>query len=152
MKNRFKVTNIFISPIYCLENGDFRRDLEYPLRACIIDTYQGIAIDIKTNLKYDYVETMSYLYTSIMKDHYKKIDGQRRLAVCEVTTLSKLDVDLNEVEDIKKALESGYEFMDGNDVFSNEQYLAYLEREEQIEQQKESKTKSKVKNRRKKRK
>ena len=152
MNQRFKVTNIFITPIYDLRNGNFRRDFEYPLRTCVIDTYQGIAIDIKTKLKYDYIETMSYLYTSIMKDHYKKIDGQKRLAVCAVESIKKLNIDLNDVEDIKKKLENGYKFLDGNDIFNNEQYLSYIEKEPQIEEQKTLEKNSKVKKIRKKRK
>ena len=141
MEERFKIAQIHICPVYQKE-GFYKPDLEYPLRYCVIDNENEIAIDIKTKLKYDYIKTMSRLY--FVSQSYKKIKGNSRVAIFPLANFGPIEYDINEAEKIINELKNNKEFECGNEVFNNEEYLKYLKQEQQIEQ---NKTKKKTKTR-----
>lgn len=126
MQERFKVCEIHICPVYKEENG-FRPDRSYPTRYCVVDRERQIAIDIKTKLKYEYIETMSHLY--FVCQSYKKIKGDNRVAILPYAPLSFDNCDLEEAKRIKEQLENNVEFLDGNEVYDNKAYLEYLKQE-----------------------
>lgn len=126
MEERFIINQIHICPVYKI--GDiFRPDLEYPARYCVIDKEQGIAIDIKTKLKYDYVETMSHIY--FISQSYEKIKGENRVAIIPYASVLYNGYDSLEASNIIKALKNNVEFEDGNKVYDNKSYLEYLKQE-----------------------
>lgn len=124
---RFLVTEMFICPFINIDNKWIKPDLDYPLRFCVIDKERKIVVDIKSNLKYDYVETMSMLY--FINDSYKKIRNHKRVGVFPVFPLS-IDSEIIKISnDIITKLENGKDFEDGNEVLSNEEYLKLIEKE-----------------------
>ena len=136
MPERFLITEIHICPIYQID-GFYKPDLEYPIRYCVIDTENEVAIDIKTKLKYDYVQTMSRLY--FVSQSFKKIKGDRRVAIFPLADFGSKEYNIKEAEKIIKALKNNKEFKDGNDVFDNKQYLEYIKQEQLMEQNKPKK-------------
>lgn len=142
MEERFMITEIHICPIYQI-NEFYKPDLEYPVRYCVIDNENEIAIDIKTKLKYDYVKTMSRLY--FVSQSYKKIKGDRRVAIFPLANFGSKEYDIKEAEKIIKALKDNKEFKDGNEVFDNKQYLETIKQEQLIEQTKIKKLRKKGK-------
>ena len=144
MNERFKICEMYICPIY-EKDGLYKPDLEYPTRYCVIDNVKEIAIDIKTRLKYDYVRTMSRLY--FVSQSYKKIKGNRRVAIYPLASFGTLEYDIKEVEKIIEALNNNEEFEDGNETFDNKEYLEYIRQEQQIEQNKIKRSKKMGKSR-----
>lgn len=138
MEERFKICEMYICPIYEKE-GLYKPDLEYPTRYCVIDNAKEIAIDIKTGLKYDYVRTMSRLY--FVSQSYKKIKGNRRVAIYPLASFGNLEYDIKEAEKIIEALKNDKEFEDGNETFNNKEHLEYIRQEQLIEQNKIKRTK-----------
>lgn len=126
MQERFNVCEIHICPVYKEDNG-FRPDRTYPTRYCVIDRERQIAIDIKTRLKYDYIETMSHLY--FVCQSYKKIKGDNRVAILPYAPISYDNCDLEEAKSIIEQLKNNVEFLDGNEVYDNKAYLEYLKNE-----------------------
>ena len=146
MQERFSICEIHICPVYKKGNS-FKPDMEYPTRYCVIDKEKAIAIDIKTKLKYDYVETMSHLY--FVSQSYQKIKGDNRVAMLPYASVLYNGYDALEATDIIKKLKNNIEFQDGNEVYDNKSYLEYLKQEAQKEIQKQ-KNKTKIFGKRKK--
>ena len=136
MEERFLITEIHICPIYQTD-GFYKPDLEYPVRCCVIDTENEVAIDIKTKLKYDYVQTMSRVY--FVSQSFKKRKGDRRVAIFPLADFGSKQYDIKEAEKIIKALRNNKEFKDGNEVFDNKQYLEHIKQEQLHEQSKPKK-------------
>ena len=104
-------------------------DDKFPMRLCVIDTDQSIAVDVKTKLKYDYFETTeSKIY--FLCNVKGKIHPEKRYGVFPVTAYN-LDVEQTAlVEQIINGLKNGEEYKDGNDIFPGEEtYTKYLESE-----------------------
>ena len=132
MNKRFFIKEIHICPVY-KEGKNFRPDMEYPTRNCVIDEEKQIAIDIKTKLKYDYIETKSHLY--FLSQASKKIKGDNRVAIFPYASILYTGYDQNEAIEIIEKLKNNEDFQDGNEVYGNEQYLEYLKQEREIEQE-----------------
>ena len=140
MDQRFDICEIHICPVYRV--GDkFRPDREYPTRYCVIDKEKEIAIDIKTKLKYDYIQTMS--------QSYKKIKGNNRVAILPYATFAYGNCDMKEAKNIIEQLKNNIEFQDGNEVYDNKSYLEYL-KQEVLKEMQNNKTKTKIFRKRKK--
>ena len=94
---------------------------EYPMRFCVLDDVNKIAIDIESGLKYDYVETMSMLY--FINNSYLKIKDNKRVAIFPIKLID-IEPDMEtKAHKIIKKLKNGVEFDDGNEVLDNESYL-----------------------------
>ena len=126
MNKKFLIKEIHICPIY-KDGNNFKPDMKYPTRNCVIDEEREIAIDIKTKLKYDYIKTMSRLY--FMSQSYKKIKGDNRVAIFPYSSILSTGYTENEVNEIIEKLKNNEDFPNGNDVYNNEEYLQYLEEE-----------------------
>jgi len=142
MSSNYGVEMLYICPFIRLSGLNIVPNLEYPERLCAIDKQKGFAIDVKTNLKYDYLETLSRLYVGSIIEKTK--DG-RRVAIparfCDV----KSDKDYKIALKVINQLESGKDFPNGNDVLNNEEYL-FLVQNENIEQKNDCvKSKKRVK-------
>lgn len=134
MGERFFIKEIHICPFDRTDIGKLKPNLvDYPTRFCVIDEEKKIAIDIKTRLKYDYIETVSQVH--FLSQSYKKIVGDRRVAVFPYKNLNYNDDYLIDAVDIVNQIKNNKEFQDGNDVYGNEQYLEYLKQEKEIEQE-----------------
>ncbi len=139
MNERFNICEIHICPV--LKVGDsFKPDLEYPTRYCVIDNEKQIAIDIKTKLKYNYIQTMSHLY--FISQSYKKIKGDNRVAILPYASLLYDGYDRKESMNIIEQLKNNVEFQDGNEVYNNKAYLEYL-KQEAIKEEQNNKNKTK---------
>ena len=113
----------YICPFVFLGGLNIIPDPKYPPRLCVVDYENGIAIDVETNLKYDYIESSSRLYMGSIID---KIKNDRRVAVLTSQVLFNKDNCYKKALKIIKQLELGQQFEDGNLIFSNEQYLEYV--------------------------
>ena len=146
MDERFNVCEIHICPVYKVGDS-FKPDREYPTRYCVVDEEREIAIDIKTKLKYDYIQTMSHLY--FISQSYKKIKGDNRVAILPYASLLSDGYDRPEAISIIEPLKNNVEFQDGNEVYDNKSYLEYL-KEETLKESQNNKNKIKIFGKRKK--
>ena len=146
MDERFNVCEIHICPVYKVGDS-FKPDREYPTRYCVVDEEREIAIDIKTKLKYDYIQTMSHLY--FISQSYKKIKGDNRVAILPYASLLSDGYDRPEAISIIEQLKNNVEFQDGNEVYDNKSYLEYL-KEETLKESQNNKNKIKIFGKRKK--
>lgn len=132
MKERYELCELQICPFEHLNLNDspclrpMRND--YPYRLCILDKNNSIAIDVNTKYAYDFIE-MSTIHFYGMS--YKKIQGENRYAILKLSAGSMCEVDndiLIKAQDIRKQLEMGKEFENGN-VIDNETYLNLINHE-----------------------
>ena len=142
MEKRFRVSEMHICPVYRI-GTNFKPDLEYPTRYCVIDNEREIAIDIKTKLKYDYVKTMSNLY--FLSQSFEKIKGNNRVAIFPYANVNFDKYDIADVSIIIEQLKKDEQFQDGNEDYNNEQYLEYLKEEKLIELNQSTSNKEKTK-------
>ena len=126
MTKRFKVSEIHICPVYKV-GEEFKPDLEYPTRFCVIDEEKEIAIDIKTKLKYDYIKTINHAY--FVDESYKKIKENNRVAIFPYALVFSVDYDIDASKKIIEQLKNNEEFIDGNEVYNNKQYLEEIKKE-----------------------
>lgn len=140
MKNKYSINTVHICPFIFLSGINVVPNLNYPRRLCVIDKEEGFAIDINTELKYDYIETPSRLYIGSMID---KIKDDRRVAILSNFGPENIHLKYESGLKIIEQLESGRKFVNGNDVYNNEQYLEYLN-QESIENQENNKKLKKV--------
>ena len=128
MGERFFVREIHVCPFDRTDIGKLRPNLEeYPTRYCVIDKEKQIAIDIELKLKYDYIETISWLH--FVNQSYEKIKEDKRVAVYPYKLINDNDFDLVEAIKIINKLKKGYEYPDGNELYNNEKYLEYINEE-----------------------
>lgn len=128
MNDRFLITGIYICPVDRVGVGFFKPNLNYPVRFCVIDKKNELAIDIKTKLKYDYILTANH--KDFIDHSDKKIRPNRRVAIFPNSSLGYGNYDIEAVKQIIEKLKNNERFPDGNDVLNNEKYLEYIEREE----------------------
>lgn len=138
MSRRFDITEMHICPFDRVD-GQLRPNLKYPKRYCVLDKEKEIAIDIKTKLKYIYVITSNN--KEFMHEEYKKIQGNKRVAIFPLDSCDYSKIDLKGAQQIIESLRNNEEFQDGNEVFDNEKYLEYIENEQLNNQNKSKKTK-----------
>ena len=133
MFDRYSVREVNVCTFNFDKGGCISTNLnQYPeLRLCVIDRDQKIAIDVLHQVKYDYLETFSYLY--FLNGTFNKVKDDRRAAIFSYPNYDLEKKFKNEIRDIINKLENGYEFCDGNDIYSNEKYLELLEKEKQRE-------------------
>ena len=143
MNQRFTVTDVFICPIHYKGNDSFEPDFDYPKRRCVVDRERGIVVDVKTKLKYDYIETMSFIY--FLNESHKKIKNDKRVGIYALQKISPITDNLKEIEEIITRLKNGEDFVDGNDVLDNKQYLESIKEEYKITAQQSKKNRKKVK-------
>ena len=130
MNKKYQVNQVNICPFKISERGVRPMLNEYPTaRLCVIDKEEGFVIDVNHELKYDFLESSSMLY--LINGASKKIRENRRVALNPLVNLGISDEDQKKVENVLYKLEIGYEFEDGNDVLSNEEYLRKIEEEKQ---------------------
>ena len=145
--DRFSINEMFVCTFRKAEdNAYFAQIGKYPTRWCVVDMEQGIVIDIKMGLKYEYIETTSYL--NFLNNSYKKIKGDKRAAYKPMQSIY-IDPEIYaKGKEIIEKLKNGYEFVDGNDLYSNEEYLKYLEQEgkETLSKEKTKTKKMSIKN------
>ena len=128
MENRYDTFEFYICTFKIKENGVVPNITDYPYRRlCVVDNKRKKVIDIEHELEYDYIETMSQLY--FINESSKKIKENKRAAIFPVIVLSlKLD-QRKKVSSIINKIENGYQFPDGNDVLSNQEYLNSFKKE-----------------------
>ena len=128
MKEKYSVNEVNICT-FNLENGKNKTNLNsFPqTRLCVIDNEAGIAVDVKHELKYDFIETVSGLY--FVSYALDKIKDNRRVAVFPLLNIGISEDECKMAKSVINKLESGYEFQDGNIALSNEEYLKVLELE-----------------------
>lgn len=110
---------------------------EYPnYRLCVIDEEKNIAIDVRHELKYDFLPTNSNRNLEKGFSSKAKIKEGKRYAIFPVQIfafgLSKDD--LNNSSRIIHMLDNNYDFADGNAVLSNEDYLKAIKKEKDREE------------------
>ena len=131
MSKKYQVNQVNICPFKISDRGFMPMLNEYPTaRLCVIDKEEGFVIDVNHELKYDFLESSSMLY--LINGASKKIRENRRVALNPLVNLGISDEDQKKVENVLYKLEIGYEFEDGNDVLSNEEYLRKIEEEKQV--------------------
>ena len=128
-KNRYKIKEIHICPFKENEYGLLSIDMGYPTRWCVIDDEKKVAIDIKTQLKYQYVEIVNGLY---FVDKPKDLKNKRfAVQPYALGFIPKecMESAINIVNDLK----NDEEFIDGNEALNNKEYLQYLKEEKNQE-------------------
>lgn len=137
--DRFNISEVHVCPFERTKDGFVKPLLnEYPTRWCVIDNINSIAIDIELGVKYNYILTCSGIY--MLNCASKLIKDDKRAAVISYANIL---CDLSIIEKAKPIIEklkNNYQFVDGNDLYSNEEYLKYLKQEE-----KETLSKEKIK-------
>ena len=137
MNDRFLVKKMYICPFIKWESGGILPNkIDYPARWCVIDTEQKIVIDIKDELKYDYMETVSMIY--FLEESLEKIKENKRAAIHPTNFAYDKEM-LLKAGPIIEHLKNGYEFVDGNDFYNNEAYLEHIKQEDEKEIEKTSK-------------
>lgn len=126
MKNNYSIRVANICPFIFLSGINIVPDLSYPPRLCVVNEEEGFAIDIDTELKYDYLETPSRLYVGSMID---KVKDDKRVAILSSLTYKDIYLEYRKGLNIIEQLKSGRKFENGNDIYNNEQYLEYLDKE-----------------------
>lgn len=127
MNDRFSIAIMPICTFY-IKEGFVYPNTEYPSRLCVIDNKNNIVVDVKNELKYDYIKTMSNLY--VINESIKKIRENKRAAIYPATFLIDVsDYDRQHAENIMERLQAEEEFRDGNEALSNEEYLESLKNE-----------------------
>ena len=135
MNKRFLVQQLYVCPIIVMESGILKPNLEYPTRYCVIDRKKEIAIDISTNLKYDYIEDVNNL--RFKSKVYKNLKENKRVAIFPFMTFWRQDYNIDEANKIIVSLKAGKKFEDGNELLNNHEYLIYVSQEQQIKQNRE---------------
>jgi len=132
MSERFIITNVLICPVHLMEDKNLKLDKNYTLRLCVIDLERNIAVDVEHQLQYVYIKTMSGLYYKNIVLN-KDINNKRAaLFDCEPSfgVTNKYHLLLKAYE-IRKNLELGKEYPDGNKMLDNDEYLELLNSEEE---------------------
>lgn len=126
--DRFSISEVHVCPFERTKDGFVKPMLnEYPTRWCVIDKTNSIAIDIKLGVRYNYIPTMSGLY--ILNGASKFIKDDKRAAIISYYNVGR-DLDMIEqANSIIEKLKNDYVFIDGNALYSNEEYLKHLEQE-----------------------
>ena len=139
-EEKYIVREVNVCTFNLADNGYVRVNIQdFPdLRLCVIDTENNIAIDVNHELKYDFLGTQSTL--AFYNFSIDKIKGNKRAALLPINVSDLEDEQEKRVNAIIKKLKKGFEFEDGNEVLTNEQYLELVEQETE---QKYEKTKQK---------
>lgn len=128
MNNRYLLRQIFISPLK-IEEQKVNHLEEYPSRICVIDTFNKKAIDIESELSYDYVEIKNQYYVEF--NSIKKLKNNERVAIRPIELFGFYN-DYSDIyfkaNSIIERLENGESFCDGNLVHTNDQYLSSIKR------------------------
>lgn len=139
--DRFSISEVHVCTFERTKDGFVKPLLnEYPTRWCVIDNINSIAIDIELGVKYNYIPTCSGIY--MLNGASKLIKDDKRAAVISYANIL---CDLSIIEKSKPIIEklkNNYQFVDGNDLYSNEEYLKYLKQSEK-ETSNNEKTKTK---------
>lgn len=135
---RFKIANTHICKFERPQEGVIKPLLYmYPTRWCVIDKQENVAIDIKLGVKYKYIPTCSGLY--VLSDVSNLILEDKRGAILDYADLL-WDADLkNKAKIIIEQIKNNYQFIDGNDLYNDEEYFNYLNKEKEQEEQEQSK-------------
>ena len=140
MKNsRYNVSWLQICPFERLKSGLLKPNREdYPYRLCVVDKKSGNVIDVKTNNSYKYIHTSSIYF---MHEEAKKIIDGKRYAIRELQSsmFSISEEDLKLAREIINKLNNNIDFVDGNEVLSNEQYLEIIKEKNNKVKMKEKK-------------
>lgn len=134
MNNNYEIKEMHICK-FENKNGLLTSDLnKYPSRLCIIDKNNRRVIDVETQHQYPYIKitNMSYLGECSKRSD---INIKKRYACLEYASLlySQLDSNtLNRCEEIIKLLNSEYQFADGNDELTDEQYLEMVNLDKKV--------------------
>ena len=134
MNNGYEIKEMHICK-FEKEQGIFKSDLNiYPSRLCILDKKNNRVIEVETRHQYPYLKfiNMSYLNGDSKKED---IYINKRYACNEYASLlfSKLDSNtLNKCKKIIDLLNSGYQFPNGNDELTNEQYLEMINSDKKV--------------------
>ena len=134
MNNKYKIAKVHICTFKFEQHG-IRPELnKYPIaRLCVIDTKNNVAVDVGHECKYDFIETASMI--NFMNGAAEKIRENKRAAICPCAFLGFENREQREkTQGIIIKLENGYKFLDGNDLFTNEEYLKMVndEREKEL--------------------
>lgn len=145
MEDKYKICEVQICT-FTFEKYGIRPNLnKYPIaRLCVIDTKNKIAIDVGHECKYDFLESTSML--SFMNGASEKIKEDKRAAFSPIVFLGfENEKYERKTKEIIIKLENGYEFLDGNDLYSNEEYLKLVTKESEERLKKRTKpTKQKI--------
>ena len=120
MNKNYIICQMYICPFIHLSGLNITPDLSYPHRACVLDLDKEEAIDIETELKYDYVSRPSRIYDGPIVE---KIKDERRVAIYSPLLEMVDEKTRHKGKKIIFALENGKEYPNGNSVLSNEEYL-----------------------------
>ena len=129
MENKYRISEVNICTFTFEEHGIRPNLNSYPIvRLCVIDKDNNIAIDVNHGCKYDFLESTSMI--SFMNGASKKIKENKRAAFNPIAFLGfENKEDEIKTQDIINKLKNGYEFLDGNDLYNNEEYIELVTKE-----------------------
>lgn len=120
------------------KNGILTFDMKkYPERLCIYDKNNNVVIDVDTKHQYPYIRVLNgQSFYNI--DEVKTLTSDRRVACMEYATfIYDLEKELlKDCKNIINLLQKGYVFPSGNEMLTNEEYLATINNSQNKEKSK----------------
>lgn len=114
-----RIIKVPICPFSITENDKIKLDnQEYPCRLCILDEAKKIIVDVEHKLKYPYVNRFDLV--ELEQNKGKRV-GFIQYNFLELNKLNSEE--LKNCVEVVKLLNKNYNFKDGNEELTNEDYL-----------------------------
>ena len=131
-KENIRVAKIHICVFEKNNENQIKIDTQkYPDRICVIDEGKNIVIDVQTKHQYPYIRTVNRLYFA-SNDDAARVKYGKRNACFEYSNCPFLEftpLEFKNCNEIIEQLNQGVEFLDGNEVLTNEEYLEMIKNE-----------------------
>lgn len=133
INKKIRIIKVPICTFDITENKKIKLNIQgYPCRLCIIDEIKKIIVDVEHKLKYQYINKFDLI--ELEKNKGKRI-GFIQYNFLELNKLSSEE--LKNCVDVVKLLNQDYNFKDGNQEMSNEEYLKIVKLPKNEEKNKE---------------
>ena len=133
INKKIRIIKVPICTFDITENKKIKLNIQgYPCRLCIIDERKKIIVDVEHKLKYQYINKFDLI--ELEKNKGKRI-GFIQYNFLELNKLSSEELKI--CVDVVKLLNQDYNFKDGNQEMSNEEYLKIVKLPKNEEKNKE---------------
>lgn len=130
--DRFAVMEVVICPVILVKNSKLQLGINYPTRLCVLDKENNIVIDVIHGVKYDYIDTINGKFWI---DGGKKYGNNKRVGLFGSSCFIGKPLEeqtKNNINQIIFNLINKVDYLDGNKVFSNEEYVNIINEESSV--------------------